>query len=170
MERLEPYRIRWSDSGEIVVKAKDIAQASAEFNRMAMDGEIESHPKLLDIVSDDIRRTRRIEDDRREYISLFLDVEEVIPHNQDTDSFWTWFRENAWSMIDSIRDADPKRMTPEVIESFISVLKHDLKEMEKVKKIKKDVARADRYGKSLRALTNSMQSTLIFLYRIVEEE
>lgn len=170
MERLELYRIRWADSGEIVVKAKDIAQASAEFNRMAMDGEIESHPKLLDIVSDDIRRTRRIEDDRREYISLFLDAVEVLPHNRNVDSFWAWFRENAWSMIDSIRDADPKRMTPEVIESFISVLNHDLKEMEKIKKMKKGVARANRYDKSSRALANSMQSTLIFLYRITKEE
>lgn len=171
MAKLEPYRITWKDSGEIVIKAADIVQATTEFNRMAMNGEIESHPIIVDILSDSVQRARHAEQARREYISLFFDAGEVIPHNKKEKDFWSWFSEEGWPMIDSVRDADPKKLSPEVIESFTSMLKNDLGKVEEVRNSNlKGLARSTCYDRHVRDLMNSMQSTLSFLYRVVEEE
>lgn len=170
MAELESYRITWKDSGEIVIKAANIAQAIVEFNRMAMDGEIESHPTLANITPDSTTRARRAEEARREYISLFFDAGEVIPHNKKEKDFWSWFSEEGWPMIDSVRDADPKKLSPEVIESFTSMLKNDLGKVEEVRNSNlKGLARSTCYDRHVRDLMNSMQSTLSFLYRVVEE-
>lgn len=170
MAKLESYRITWKDNGEIVIKAADIVQATTEFNRMAMNGEIESHPIIVDILSDSVQRARHAEDARREYISLFFDAGEVIPHNKKEKEFWLWFSEEGWPMIDSVRDADPKKLSPEVIESFTSMLKNDLGKVEEVRNSNlKGLARSTCYDRHVRDLMNSMQSTLSFLYRVVEE-
>lgn len=171
MAELEPYRITWKDSGEIVIKTADIAQAIVEFNRMAMDGEIESHPILVNITPDNTTRARRAEEARREYISLFFDAGDVIPHNEREKDFWVWFSEEGWPMIDSVRDADPKKLSPEVVESFTSMLENDLRKLEEVRNSNlKGLARSTCYNRHTHDLMNSMQSTLSFLYRIVEEE